>query len=148
MGSLTLDTALNLLWLSVGVASLIVLCWLERRHFLHSTSRARWKRLAAVLLMTVALFPSVSSSDDLFSFSLINSQLGKHGGFGSTVPEDANEKAQLQLFRILETLDHYQVSYAYTLFLELCCLALVLTVLRQVSTRVVLCRSGRAPPFA
>lgn len=145
---MTLDTALNLAWLSVGVVALVLLSFLERRRFRRSTLRARYLRFTAVFIVTVALFPSVSSSDDLFSFSLINSHLGKHGGFGSTIPEDSKEKAGMQLFRLLESLNHYQVSHVYTLLVTLCCIVLVLMPRRQVFTRIVPCLSGRAPPLA
>jgi hypothetical protein len=148
MFPMTLDTALNLIWVGVGVFALITLCFLEKRWFPRSAPKGRLQRLIAVLVVTVALFPSVSSSDDLFSFSLINSQLGKHGGFGNTVPEDSKEKAGMQLFRLLETLNHFQVSVIYRLSLALCCIALVLTPRRQARTRTVLCRAGRAPPFS
>lgn len=145
---MTVDTALNLVWLGVGVFSLVLLLFLEKRWFQRSTPRARFRRLAAVLILAIALFPSVSSSDDLFSFSLINSHLGKHGGVGSTVPEDSKEKAGIQLFRLLETLNHYQISSTYCIFLALYCFTLVLTPQREASTRAVLCRAGRAPPLA
>jgi len=144
---MTLDTALNLIWLGVGIVALVVLSFIERRWFPRSTAKARLRRLAAVLVLTVALFPSVSSSDDLFSFSLLNSHLGKHGGFGSTIPEDSKEKSGLQLFRLLETLNHYQISIAYTFSLALWCVAVILTLRREAFTRPVLCRSGRAPPL-
>ena len=144
---MTLDTALNLIWAAAGVFGLVLLFFFEKRWFPRSTSRARFRRLATVLVLAVALFPSVSSSDDLFSFSLINSHLGKHGGFGSTVPEDSKEKAGLQLFRILESLNHYQTSAVYTLPLALCCLAVVFIPHREAFTRTVLCRAGRAPPL-
>lgn len=145
---MTLDTALNLIWVGAGVLALIVLSFLERRWFARSTARARFRRLAAVLILAIALFPSVSSSDDLFSFSLINSHMGKHGGVGSTVPEDSKEKAGFQLFRLLETLNHYQISAVYRLLLALCCITFVLTPGREAFTRAVLCRAGRAPPLA
>lgn len=148
MLSITLDTALNLIWLGLGVLALVLLACLEGRQYPRSSRRARRKRFGAVLIVAVALFPSVSSSDDLFSFSLINSQLGKHGGFGNTLPEDSKEKAGMQLFRLLETLNHYQVSHFYALFLALCCLTLVLTLRREVVTRPVLCLTGRGPPLA
>lgn len=145
---MTVDTALNLVWLGVGVFSLVLLLFLEKRWFQRSTPRARFRRFATVLILAIALFPSVSSSDDLFSFSLINSHLGKHGGVGSTVPEDSKEKAGIQLVRLLETLNHYQVSAIYSVLLALCCIALVLTPQREAFTRAVLCRAGRAPPLA
>jgi hypothetical protein len=145
---MTLDTVLNLLWLGIGLAALLLLSLVERRRFPGSTFRGRALRLTAVLVVTVALFPSVSSSDDLFSFSLINSHLGKHGGFGSTLPEDPKEKSNLQLFRLLESLGHYQASHTCTLLFALSCYAFVIGLRRDVFTRAVLCRSGRAPPLA
>ena len=145
---MTPDTALNLIWLGLGVAALILLAFLEKRRFPHSAFRSRCKRFFVVLIVTVALFPSVSTSDDLFSFSLLNSHLGKHGGVGNTVPEDSKEKANLQLFRLLESLSHFQLSFVYALALALCCVSFVLTLRRQVLSRPVLCRSGRGPPLA
>jgi len=145
---MTVDTALNLIWLCGGVVSLVLLLVLEKRWFQGSTARARFQRLAAVLIVAIALFPSVSSSDDLFSFSLLNSHMGKHGGVGSTVPEDSKEKAGLQLFRLLETLNHYQISAVYRVLLALCCIAFVPTPGCEAFTRAVLCRTGRAPPLA
>lgn len=146
MFSMTLDTALNLVWVGVGLIALLLLALHERKR--RSTRRARWRRAVTVLIVTIALFPSVSSSDDLFSFALINSHLGKHGGFGTNLPEDSKEKAGMQLFRLLESLSHFQVSTTYTLVLALCCIAFVSPFRRLVFTRAVLCRSGRAPPFA
>jgi len=144
----TLDTALNLTWVGIGVVSLVLLAILEQKRHHRSTRRARWRRLVAVLIVTVALFPAVSSSDDLFSFSWINSHLGGRGGFGSSLPEDTRDKAGVQLFRLLETLNHYQVAHSWVLLFTLCCLAFVLILGREISTRPLFCRSGRAPPFA
>lgn len=144
---LTLDTALNLIWLGVGVLALALLAVLEPRWFRRSSWRARSMRFTAVFIVAVALFPSVSSSDDLFNFSLLSTHLGKHGGFGNTVPEDSKEKAGMQLFRLLETLNHCQISPVYSFFLVLCCMALILTCRRDALPRTVVCRSGRAPPL-
>lgn len=148
MFPITLDTALNLLWFGVGIVALGLLSFLEPRWFPRTTRRARAVRVTAVFVVTVALFPSVSSSDDLFSFSLINRHLGKHGGFGNTIPEDSKEKAGMQLFRLLESLNHCQLSHSYSFFLVWCFTALVLMIHREVSTRSVACRSGRSPPLS
>jgi hypothetical protein len=145
---MTLDTALNLVWLSIGAVALCFLAFLEMRQYRHSTRRARWLRLVAVLILTVALFPTVSSSDDLFSFALLNSHPGKHGGAGTTPPENLKEKAGMLLVRLLETLDHYQVSSICTLCLALSCLAFVFALYREVATCAVASRPGRAPPLA
>jgi hypothetical protein len=151
MSAMPLDTALNLVWLSIGAFALASLAVLERRLHRNSTSRARLLRLCAVLIVTVALFPAVSSTDDLFSFSLLNSQLGNHGGAGSSLPENPSsrpDKASLQLVRLLETLEHYQVAAIYTLAFTLSCFAVVFAFVRDAIARPILCRSGRAPPLA
>jgi len=145
---MTLDTALNLAWLSIGAIALVLLAFLERRRYRSSTRRARSVRLLAVLILMVALFPTVSSSDDLFSFSLLDSHLGKHDGAGTTPPENPQGKAEMQLVRLLETLDHYQISNIYTLSLALSCFAFVFALFREIAACPVVCRPGRAPPLA
>lgn len=145
---ITLDTALNLTWAGIGVVALILLAVLEKKQHRGSTRHARWRRLVAVMIVTVALFPAVSSSDDLFSFSWINSHLGGRGGFGNSLPEETRDKAGLQLFRLLETLNHYQLAHSWVLLVTLCCLAFVSVLGHEAFTRSILCRPGRAPPFA
>ncbi len=149
MFPVTIDAALNLIWLAIGVLSILLLVSLERRRHRTSTRRARCRRLLAVLTMTVALFPAVSSSDDIFSFSWINNHLSQHGGFGTPLPEDSKEKerAGIYLFRLLETLNHFQLSSPYSLSLTLCCLAVVLVSTRESLTRTADLRCGRAPPL-
>ena len=154
LSAMSLDTVLNLVWLSIGASALAWLGLLECRRHRFTTRLARYQRLCAVLLVTATLFPAVSSSDDLFSFSLLNSQLGKHGGASPTLPEDpsgskpAKDKAGLQLVRLLETLDHFQISGVYILALTLSCFAFVFALSHDVFTCAVLCRSGRAPPHS
>ena len=149
MHTLTLDTALNLLWVAIGVFALAALAVAERRSRRQSTRRARCQRLAAVLLVSVSLFPAVSYSDDLFSFSLLQTHFGHHDGVGSTPPEDPSEKtSSVQLARLLESLHHLQISAFCAVAFFLCCLATVFFVRVASTTRPVLCRSGRAPPSA
>jgi hypothetical protein len=142
---MTLDTALNLVWLSIGAVALGLLVLLERRRHRRSTRRARLVRSLAVLVLIVALFPTVSSIDDLFSFSLLSSHFGKHGGPGTTPP--GNSKAGMALVRLLETLDHYQVSNIFTLTLALSCFSIVYALRREETTCPVATRPGRAPPY-
>jgi hypothetical protein len=140
--SLSLDAALNLLWLVISVAALLavgVLDWQRSREI-------RWRRLFAVFVATIALFPTVSDSDDLFSFSLLQTS-GHHRGAG-TAPEDPREKDTIQLSRLLESLDHYQITSVYQFVLSLGFVALLLTLSLAVFTRPVFASSGRAPPLA
>jgi hypothetical protein len=133
--SLTLDSGLNLLWLAISVSALV---WLGRRD---------WRRSFTVFLATVALFPIVSDSDDLFSFAQMRVPVPHHRDAGTT-PEDSREKDTVQLARVLESLDHYQPSSAYEFALVLYFVSLLLALYCATSTRHVLASSGRAPPLA
>ena len=134
---------LNLLWAALSVAALVGFWRFERRR--QEPFKGRFRRTIAVLVTIVALFPSVSDSDDLFNFSLLH-PVGKHGGVGNAPPEESREKANLHLARLLQTLEHVQISaqrvYLPALaFVSVCCATHV-----KVVTRALVCRSGRAPP--
>jgi hypothetical protein len=138
----TIDAGLNLLWLGISVAALV---WFAQRERTGS-NRVCWHRLLAVFLATVALFPAVSDTDDLFSFSRLQIP-GRHHGAG-TAPEDSREKDSLQLARHFESLDQSQVSAFYSFALSLCFVALLLTLSLACPSRPVLASAGRAPPLA
>jgi hypothetical protein len=139
---LSLDAALNLLWLGISAAALLwvgVLDWRRSREI-------RWHRVLAVFVATIALFPAVSDSDDLFSLSLLQTS-GQQRGAGTT-PEDSREKDTIHLSRLLESLDHYQITSVYQFTLSLGFVALLLTLSLAVFTRPVFASAGRAPPLA
>ena len=52
----------------------------------------------------------VSDSDDLLLFSLVQFPMSHHGGFGNLPREEPREKASLHLARLLEALEHFQIS--------------------------------------
>ena len=100
-------------------------------------------------MMAVAIFPSVSDSDDLFNFSLLRVPNSQRGGVGNVPsPEDSREKDNVNLARLLETLEHYQVSGIYVFALALFCIAALVSLRPVCATRTICCNSGRAPPFA
>jgi len=141
-----LDLMLNLLWAAISLAALAGFCVLEVRRWRSSTGRARLYRMVAVLVVSLALFPSVSDSDDLFNFSFLHIPHGKHGGVGNAPPEESREKGNLQLARLLQTLEHVQIS-ADRLALPAFAFVFLLAVTRlELRTRAVACRSSRAPP--
>jgi hypothetical protein len=142
---LTLDSVLNLIWAAIAVVALALLARSER-----SRMGSRWmrvRRAAAVTLMALALFPCVSVSDDLFSFSFLRTQLGGHGGYGSPVPESSKDTSgNLQLFRLLQTLDHFQISAVCALAVSFFCLGLTLRYHRPTVRGTAILLTGRAPP--
>ena len=148
MTSSTLNNALNAVWLGIAACALLWLAFQElRRH----GRRGRWsgpRRLVAVLLAAFAIFPAISNSDDLLSYSLLNAQLGRHGGYGSPVPEDPAESARVQLARLLETLDRCQTALVCAFAVVLFCLAHTSVFRPQLHAYSVAGRSGRSPPSA
>jgi hypothetical protein len=141
----SLHAALNLLWLGISASAI---AWFACSEWKRPRS-GRWQRLFAVCAMCITLFPSVSDSDDLFNFSLMQVPWQHHGGVGSAPPpEESREKSTLHLARLLETLDHYQVTGVFALILALACVALSLSIRPSCFTRKVLCHAGRAPPLA
>jgi hypothetical protein len=140
----TFETALNVLWCAIGVVALLGLYLSERRKGPRDTT-GRMRRILAVVLTTVSLFPCVSATDDEFCFSLLQSTSGKHDGMGAPLPEDAREKASLG--RILETIDHYQLSSAYSFAVIFWFIGLVLLATKPVTMRARLQRAGRSPPL-
>jgi hypothetical protein len=145
--SISLDAALNLLWLAISLAAILWFVRMEWIRSRHGGSRGRFHRFFAVCMLAVAIFPSVSDSDDLFNFSLLRIPTGQRGGVGNVPsPEDSREKDSVNLARLLETLEHYQVTGFYTFVLALFCVAALVSLRPVCGTRTICCNSGRAPP--
>lgn len=128
-----------------------VLVWFARSEWRRGSGISRlglFQRLFAVCLIAVVIFPSISDSDDLFHFSLLQVPTRQSGGFGSAPQEDRQEKDSLQLARLLETLEHFQVSGFYLFTFGLYCVALSLSLRLASFTRCAGCNAGRAPPSA
>ena len=147
MFSIHLDVALNLLWLAITLAALGWFVRIEWKHGRRATSHGRLQRLFAVCLMAVALFPSISDSDDLFHFSLLQVPTSQTGGFGSAPQDERQEKSNLQLARLLETLEHFQVTGFYLFLFTLACLAVSLALRVAAGSRPGNCYAGRGPPL-
>jgi hypothetical protein len=146
--SIHLDTALNLLWAGISVAALLWFALLEWNRGHRALRHGRYQRLFAVCLMAVVIFPSISDSDDLFHFSLLQVPNRQSSGFGSAPQEDRQEKDSLQLARLLETLEHFQISGFYLFTFALYCVAISLSLRLASFTRSINCNAGRAPPLA
>ena len=145
MLSIHLDTALNLLWAAISVAALAGFARLEWKR---GSQPGRWQRLFAVCLMALTIFPSISDSDDLLHFSLLQVPNRTSGGFGTAPQEDRQEKDSLQLARLLDAMEHYQVTALYLFIFALYCVAISLSLRLSSFTRSVGCHAGRAPPLA
>jgi len=143
--SIRLDVALNLLWAAVTLATLAWFAGIEWNR--RSSSQGRFRRLFAICLMAVAIFPSISDSDDLFHFSLLQVPTPQTGGFGNAPQDERQEKGNLQLARLLETLEHFQISGFYLFLFTLASIAVSQTLRVATSSRHGNCYAGRAPPL-
>jgi hypothetical protein len=143
---ITLHAALNILWLGISVCALALLWTTEARR----GPVGRYRRFLAVCALCITVFPTVSDTDDLFTFSLMQVPGNPHGGVGSAPPppEDSREKSTLHLARLLETLDHYQITAIYAVILTLFCVTFSLLPRLAWESRTLLCAAGRAPPTA
>ena len=130
------------------MAALVWFALMEWKRGRRVSRHGRLPRLSALCLMAVVIFPSISDSDDLFHFSLLQVPTRQSGGFGSAPQEDRQEKDSLQLARWLETLEHFQVSGVYLFTFALYCVAISLSLRLLSFTRCVGCNAGRAPPSA
>jgi hypothetical protein len=141
----TFETALNLIWCVIGVAALFALFIFERRKG-PGNETGRLRRVGAILLATVSLFPCVSATDDEFCLSLLQTRSGKTGGVGAPLPEESKDQVGQCLARLLESLDHYQVSSTYSFAVIFWFVGLVLFSTKLISLRDLLYRAGRSPP--
>ena len=139
---MSLDSLLNLLWVAVSLASMAGFWLLERRR----TERGRWVRVVSVLVLSLALFPSVSDTDDLFNFSLLQFPGSKHGGVGNAPNEESRDHASVHLARLLQTMEQFQISSFRTILPTLACVAILYSFRREPVSRTIARRPGRAPP--
>ena len=142
---MTFETALNVLWCAINVVAFLALFLSERRRG-SGNGAGRVRRIVAVLLTAVSLFPCVSATDDEFCFSLLQTSSRTRGGVGAPLPEDSKDQVGRCLARVLESLDHYQVPAAYGFAVIFWFIGLVLLATKLVSVRDLLYRAGRSPP--
>ena len=144
MLSLTSTGALNLLWLGITLSALAWIVRQELRPGERSSRRALLRRFLTVVLGAATVFPAISPSDDLFTYSVLNAQMG--GGSGNTVPVDPAGKASIQL--ALEGLDQGRTSLVFAFTLVLLCVFYLYALRPRLASSVAVCLGGRAPPSA
>jgi hypothetical protein len=116
------DTALNLLWLILGLLALLAT--------LRPKQKITWLQILGVALVVAALFPFISATDDLLRIEQ------------ATRPTSANE----HLIRLYANMETPLQTEAPLLSITLCFLSLVLPLLRPNLERSVPITIGRSPP--
>jgi hypothetical protein len=141
----SLDISLNLVWVAICVSAIAWSFWSEKP----GPGRSIWlrlRRLSCVFLIALALFPSVSVSDDEISFWFLFTPVN-HRGSGVPI-EETKERSAQHLARVLNSLEHFQVNGIWTFTLILYFLAFILITVPIANERFRICRAGRAPPVA
>jgi hypothetical protein len=142
-----LDTKLNLFWAALSIGAFVTIGVMESRLRRERIPlRALIRRLVCVLVLNSTVFPSISSSDDLLSFSFFQFPINGHGGLGSAPRDETREKANLHLARLLQMLQSVQVARSHTfrpIFGSATVSFTLQTVVKEGSAAG---RLGRAPP--
>ncbi|HEV2349966.1 MAG TPA: hypothetical protein VG028_09005 [Terriglobia bacterium] len=139
------ETALNLVWAVVGVAALAVAGISEVRRRA-ATLRSRCRRVIAVLVATVALFPCISASDDLVCLETLQpgtAARAEYAGPQSSIPRSA---PRIYLALRLEVIGNFQISVARSFLTTLFASSTVAPAAVQCSDRPLPSHPGRAPP--
>jgi hypothetical protein len=142
---ITIGAALNLFW----VFTTLVFGVRLYRHGQHvGGSSAR--KICALLLAAVSLFPVFSSTDDLVRFAFLGAAVHTGRTAGTPASDDESNQANdnTQLARLLDSLDSVQITSFF--FVATVFAAFEIAPAVRVATTKVSVRShfGRAPPLA
>ncbi len=141
-----IDAALNLFWAAIAVAAPAAFAVWERGRKGVAPRRPGWRRGLAVFIATVALFPCVSASDDLVRFEVL--PLGVEAPTVLTPALDgrSSQKPAIDLARLLEALDNFQMATGVWILVTLGFFSLVRMRHEHGRDRFLPCRASRAPP--
>ena len=142
---LSLVSLLNVAWAVVCLAAGTRLFRLGGRI---TTPKAR--RLVAITMAAVALFPVVSASDDLVRFAFPGSAaIQTHAKAGTPLQDDSDQQpAQATLAKLLDSLDSVQIAPFCTSSLLLLLVSFIVYAALVTVERRVSAQHGRAPPAA
>jgi len=96
---MTLENGLNLVWASSAIAALAVFVACERRRR-GTTLAARCRRGLAVFVAAVALFPSVSVSDDFVRIENLQVGTPSNSQIAGQVTTNSNQSPGMYLARL------------------------------------------------
>ena len=144
---MTVADGLNLLWALGALAAIGLLAFQERRRV--SRLRDRCRRGFVVFLAAVALFPCISASDDLVRFGVMPAALRAEGvKIEAAVPASSGSGHAINLARLLEALESFQISVAIEVLVALCFSTWVLFAAELAAERSAYSPTSRAPPYS
>ncbi len=131
------ETALNVVWLSLGLCALAGAVRLAFREDAPRRQRCAWLHIVGVGLIVAALFPYISATDDVLRAEHFNAQHSQ-GHPGKTHTDD--------LMRLYETMDTPLVCRATEVTMTLSFISLVFAPVLQLIDRITPFQAGRSPP--
>ncbi len=134
------DTALNLLWLALGIVALA--STVRSAFYRRSAAGApAWLHIVGVALIVAALFPYISATDDLVRSENLTHQDRDHSSSGKKTPNN-------NLIRLYETLDNPLAAPTCTLTLTLFAVWVIFLFFAERVHRTAPTCAGRSPPLA
>jgi hypothetical protein len=144
----TVETGLNLVWAILAAAALLMFMTSEWRRRRGAAFASRCRRGLAVFVVTVALFPTLSVSDDLVRFEAMQVESPLNSQIRSPQTADLPGSAGLYLARLSDALESSQTAPFFGIALGLCFFVLVAESFEQGRDRSLPSFSSRAPPLA
>jgi hypothetical protein len=136
-------TAPNLLWAILSVALCVRL---YKGSLVLAGSRRR--KLAAIALASLSLFPVISASDDLIRYAFLDSFVQTSNGAGAPATGDTGQSHANQLARVLDALDAAQISPVFSLGATAVSFGAAAEFVPIWHVTPATAHSGRAPPVA
>ncbi|HSU61433.1 MAG TPA: hypothetical protein VLI55_19145 [Bryobacteraceae bacterium] len=133
------DTALNLLWVALGVLALAGAIRTRLRQPSAGNRAPAWLHIAGVALIVAALFPYISATDDVLRIQHLNAQQDHQ--------HPDKKHSNDNLIRLYETMDTPLISSAVVLVFATFFISLVITPSCTLIDRSEPFESGRSPPF-
>jgi hypothetical protein len=136
--------ALNLFWAATALLGIGWLAVAEGRH--RAGWRDRFRGAIAVWIAAVALFPSVSASDDLVRVGQMPVNQAAGAALQAISHDRSDTQPALYLARLSDALESSQISVVAWLLITLCFFALVHAAVQRNPERFAPSPKGRAPP--
>lgn len=132
------DTALNLLWVSLGFLALAGTLRTRLRQPFAGKRAPAWLHIAGVALIVAALFPYISATDDVLRIQHFSAQQQHQ--------HPDKKHSNDNLIRLYETMDTPLLSSAVVLVFATFFVALAVAPVRRLIDRSEPFESGRSPP--
>lgn len=132
------DTALNLVWLVLGLAALASTARAALARKPRPKNSPAWLHIVGVALIVASLFPYISATDDALRAEHFAAQ-HEHGHAGKHNRMD-------NLMRLYEAMDNPLVSEARTIVLTFFFISLIFVPVLRAVSQLAPHQAGRSPP--